>query len=190
MCNTLVVFVVDASDSMGSGERLAAAKGAALALLETAYQKRDRVALVAFEGESAEVLLPPTTSTDLAREHLRQLPTGGATPFADGLLKAWQLVRTARLKDPEVEPVLVILSDGEANIPLAPGQSVLPELLDLAGKIRQDRIGAVAIDSTKGSRRSPEMLRLAEALGADYHRIDRLKAKNVVEVVRSIGGEV
>jgi magnesium chelatase subunit D len=78
----LVLFVVDASGSMAARQRMAAAKGAVLALLLQAYQRRDRVGLIAVRGEGASLLLPPTASVELAELRLRALPTGGRTPLA------------------------------------------------------------------------------------------------------------
>ena len=131
---TLIVFLVDASDSMGQGTfaRMKAAKGAVLAILAKARLQRHRVAMVAFRDRSAQVVLPPTTSLDLAKQRLQSLPTGGATPFGHGLMTAWQLVQTERRKDAAIDPLLVILSDGEANIPYddsSPYPAVNAELL-------------------------------------------------------------
>jgi len=185
----LVLFVVDASDSVGSTPRMAVAKGAVLDLLTGAYQKRHRVGLVAFRGAEAEVLLPPSASVALANECLHDLPTGGETPFADGLFRAWQLVRTARIKEPDVEPLLVILSDGEANVPREPGADVSAELHALARRIRDDHIRCVAIDTEAAILRSNKMSRLAESLGATYHHIDELHVRELVETVRAAESE-
>ena len=182
--NSLVIFVVDSSDSMGAAERMAAAKGAALALCRTAYQKRDRVALVCFRNERAETLLEPTNSVALVRERLKRLPTGGATPFADGLLKAWQIVRNERAKDPAMSPVMVIISDGEANVPLESGRTALEELLSLAQAIRLDRIHFVVIDTRGNELKSDNMKRLADSLNAQYHHIDILKTGNLVNAIK------
>ncbi|MBN1931857.1 MAG: VWA domain-containing protein [Desulfobacterales bacterium] len=192
LCHSLIIFVVDASDSMGAGTfaRMTASKGAVLALLKGAYQNRDRVGLVAFRDEYADVLLQPTTSLTLAKDRLRMLPTGGATPFADGLLKAWQLVKVERTKDPEIKPLLVVISDGEANVPLEStrilsARKVLEEVCTLAQHIRQDKILSVVIDTKPRSERSDSMTRVAESLGASYHHIDRLKAANVVDAIQA-----
>ena len=183
----LIVFVVDASDSMGAGPRMAAAKGAIIALLASAYQRRNRVALIVFRDECAETLLQPTTSVAIARERLRRLPTGGTTPFADGLLMAWQLVKAERAKDPSIEPLLVVLSDGEANVPLGIGADAMKELHALARRVRQDNVHAVAIDTESPLARSDKMRLFAESLGAAYHHVDGLKARHVVDAVRSAG---
>lgn len=183
---TVIIFVVDASDSMGTETRMGVAKGAVLALLTRAYQRRDRVGVVTFREEKAEVLLRPTTSVNLARESLCRLPTGGATPFADGLWKAWQLLRMERVKEPGIEPVLVVISDGEANVPLEPGREPRAELHALARAIRDERIRAVAIDTTSPFARTQEMIELARSLGARYHRAQRLQASTVVAAVQAV----
>jgi len=179
----LVIFVVDSSDSMGARERMSAAKGAILALLKTAYQKRDRVALVCFRKEQAEIVLEPTTSVALARERLKRLPTGGATPFADGLLKAWQIVKNERVKDPSIKPVMVIISDGEANVPIESGRTALEELLTLASAMKKDPIHFVVIDTKQAELKSDNMRRLADSLNAQYYLIDHLKAGSLVHAV-------
>ncbi len=187
-CRSLIVFVVDASDSMGQGTmaRMTAAKGAVLAFLAKAHRQRHRIAMVAFMKKSAEVVLHPTTSLEMARNRLQSLPTGGATPFADGLMKAWRLVKNERLKDPHIRPLLVVISDGEANVPYDAGNNltrVMPELEQIARRIAQDHIHAVVIDTKPQKERSGDMDRIARALGGSCHHIDRLKANNVVAFV-------
>ena len=182
----LIVFVVDASDSMGQGPfaRMKAAKGAVLAILAKARLGRHRVAMVTFRDESAEVLLQPTSSLALARQRLTSLSTGGATPFADGLMKAWKLVTSERLKDPEIDPMLVLISDGEANVPYDPRgklKDVADELAVISQRMRKDRIRAVVIDTKPSWEKSGAMLRIAEFLGGAYHHISRIRARHVVE---------
>ena len=183
VCNRLVVFVLDSSDSMGIEERMASAKGAVLSLLTHSYQKRDRVSLVSFRDEHAVVLLEPTNSVSLARERLKRLPTGGATPFADGLLKAWQLIRNERIRDPAIEPLLIVISDGEANIPLEPGRGVLGELLDIAGRIRRKGIPSLSIDTRRGGRGDGNMRRIATSLGGLYRHAFHPTAGSVLDMV-------
>ena len=187
--SALIIFVVDASDSVGSTPRMAVAKGAVLDLLTAAYQKRQRVGLIAFRADEAEVLVPPTSSGTLANECLQELATGGETPLADALFKAWQLVKTARLKDPDVEPLLVLLSDGDANVPREPGADVAAELHALARTIRDDHIHCVAIDTEAAIVQSEKMLRLADSLAATYHHVDQLRVKDVLETVRAATSE-
>ncbi len=188
-CENLIVFVVDASDSMGTGAeaRMKAAKGAVLAILRKAYQNRSKVAMVAFGGEEARVVLPPTSSVDIARRRLEHLPTGGATPFADGMSRAWELVRAERFKNPGVHPILAIVSDGEANVPISAGASPIEELGVLAEKIGRDGIAAVFIDAASVTGRRSEMREIALRMGASYLTMRDLSAPQLLKAVRGIG---
>jgi magnesium chelatase subunit D len=182
----LIVFVIDASESMGEGTlvRMKAAKGAILGLLTAAYQNRDQVALVAFREHQAQVLLRPTSSALLAQRQLRKLPIGGATPFADGLWQAWQMIRCERQKQPTLQPLLVIVSDGEANVPMLSGGEVFPELYDIARQIRKDRISAVVIDSCAGVGNA-RLQQLAREINGSYRQIRDLQAGELIEAVRA-----
>ncbi|GHE12036.1 putative cobaltochelatase [Klenkia taihuensis] len=111
----LVLFVLDASGSMGSRSRVAAVKGAVLSLLTDAYQRRDKVGLVTFRGAGAEVALPPTWSVEAAAARLTDLPTGGRSPVAAGLLRAHEVLRVERVRDPRRRPLLVVVTDGRAT---------------------------------------------------------------------------
>jgi Mg-chelatase subunit ChlD len=189
-CEHLIVLLVDASDSMGQGTeaRMKAAKGAVLGLLRRAYENRSEVAMIAFGGEEARVVLPPTRSITLAKHNLERLPSGGATPFANGLFKAWQIIRCQRLKNSGVRPVLVIISDGEANVPLMEGSPAIPELFALAGQVRTDGIVSVLIDVVSEAGQRLAMRRLAAQLAASYLKVDDLKPKHILEAVRKAGG--
>lgn len=182
----LIVFVVDASDSMGEGtlERMKAAKGAILAWLLSAYQQRDQVALVAFRDRKADILLYPTTSVLSVRRSLRQLKIGGATPLADGLEKGRQVIRTARQKHPQLRPLLVIVSDGEANVPLTSGADVVRELTDLGRSISNEHIRSLVVDSGANGRGRSVMQGLAAALGGHYQRVDDLHAGRLLALIR------
>lgn len=181
--NRLVVFLVDASDSMDSSSQLAAAKGAVLSLLAAAYVRRDRVGLVAFRDEKARVLLPPTSSVHLAREKLKRLEAGGATPLAAGLLEAWKLVRSEKLKEPGRKTVLVLLSDGESNVPLTPGADRAAEIEAIAGLIRKERVRTIFVDTNPPDKSADAPKKLAAALSADYRRISRVGAGELVDIV-------
>lgn len=187
----LIVLLIDASESMGEGglTRMKAAKGAVLGLLTAAYQNRDQVALVTFRGEQAQVLLRPTSSVLLAQQQLRKLAIGGATPFADGLWQAWQLIRTERQKQPSLQPLLVVVSDGEANLPLVRGAEVYAELQGIARQIASEQIGALVIDSHAGLGNLQLQL-LAQSLGGNYQQIRDLHAGRLLEVIQQAENDV
>ncbi len=163
-----------------------AAKGAVLAILAKARRKRHRVGMVAFRDKTAQVILQPTSSLTLARERLKSLPTGGATPFADGLMKAWQIVIAQRLKDPEISPLLVVISDGEANVPYDQDQyslDVMAELHLISQRIGQDNIHSIVIDTRPLSDSSDDMRMITKSLGGAYHHIASLKAGHLVDAI-------
>lgn len=178
--------MVDASESMAAQDRLRAAKGAALGLLRHAYLRRDRVAVVVFEGEGARVVLAPTSSVDRARAGLRRVPVGGATPLAAGLWAAWRLVRGARLREPGLLATLVILTDGRANVPFAPGADVRAEVGLLATRIRADGISSVVVDAGAWGPTRPELSELSARLGCGCLRVGATGAGAIVAAVRAV----
>lgn len=125
-----LLFVVDASGSMAAARRMEAVKGTILALLADAYQKRDTVGLITFRGAEAQVVLAPTQRTEHAEEALKALPTGGRTPLAHALLLAEELVRFG----PE-NPLLILVSDGKANVPLPGGGDPVRQSLTIAHRL-------------------------------------------------------
>ncbi|GAA5195440.1 hypothetical protein GCM10023322_62130 [Rugosimonospora acidiphila] len=162
----LVLFVVDASGSMAARQRMRAVKGAVLSLLRDAYQRRDKVGLVTFRGEAAEVALPPTGSHDIGAARLRELPTGGRTPLAAGLTTAARVLASARRRDPHRRPLLILVTDGRATAGPDP-VSVTPALSGTA---------CVVVDCESGPVRLGLAARLAGALSARYLRLDQLSA--------------
>lgn len=182
--NSLIIFLVDSSESMSTKARMKSAKGAIITLLSCAYQKRYQIALVTFGYQGVKVLLNPTRSIALAREKLRKLPCGGATPFSPGLLKTLEMIKIEKIKDPFVEPVLVIISDGGANVPLRDGRSVKKEMFSLAEQIQQNKVSSLVIDTSTGNK-SEEMLILSKHLRASYHHIKKLKSSNLIENVNN-----
>jgi magnesium chelatase subunit D len=181
---SLVLFVVDASGSMGAQRRMVAVKGAAMSLLLDAYQRRDRVGMISFRGTSASLMLPPTNSVDLAQVHLAEMPTGGRTPLSAGLFKALEIIETERIKDRDVLPLLVLLSDGRGNVALGP-DSPLDEAYAAAGIIGDDKIPSVVVDTESGFIRLGMVQPVAEAMGAQYLKLEDLRADNLAEAVRS-----
>jgi magnesium chelatase subunit D len=178
----LLIFLVDASGSMGATDRIEAAKGAVLGLLTDAYQRRDRVALISMRGERAEVVLQPTASGEIARTRLVDLPIGGTTPLADGLSVALQMA-TAPGNDPGRVPLLVIITDGRAthadngHDPLAAAQRV-------ASDIARRAIDAIVIDAETGTPRLGLAADLARTMGAAHVHLDDLGATRIEDVVR------
>jgi magnesium chelatase subunit D len=172
----LTVFVVDASGSMAAQRRMALAKGAVMSLLLRAYQTRDEVALIAFRGTTAEVLLPPATSVQLASVRLRVLPTGGRTPLALALRRAGTLVQQrAAIAQRTATPTLVIVSDGRANVALAGGDPNADALAE-ARLLRAAGVGAIVVDTEDGPIRLGRAWLLATELGAAYVRLADLSA--------------
>jgi magnesium chelatase subunit D len=181
-----LLFVVDASGSMGARGRMVASKGAIMSLLKDAYQKRDRVAMVSFRKQEAVVNLPPTSSVYRAGELLKELPVGGKTPLAAGLRKGQGVLRNVLLKDPTCRPILIVITDGKANESNGRGDPFW-EALNAARAFASDtRIKSIVVDvEEEGGFRYDFSARLAEVLRADYFRIKDLKADILLEIVRS-----
>jgi magnesium chelatase subunit D len=180
----LVLFVVDASGSMAARQRMSAVKGAVLSLLLDAYQRRDKVGLVTFRGSGAEVALPPTSSVDAAAARLESLPTGGRTPLAAGLLKAHDVLRVERLRDPARRALVVVVTDGRAT-----GG---PEPVALAGRAARlfaaEGIASVVVDCETGPVRLGLAGRLAGELGGTAVTLDELRADSIAGLVREVQG--
>jgi magnesium chelatase subunit D len=162
----LVLFVVDASGSMAARQRMRAVKGAVLSLLRDAYQRRDKVGLVTFRGDTAQLTLPPTTSHEIGAARLRELPTGGRTPLAAGLHTASRVLAAERRRDPYRRALLIVVTDGRATSGPDP-VSVAPALSGVA---------AVVVDCESGPVRLRLAGRLAAALDAQYLRLEQLSA--------------
>ncbi|EKX61033.1 putative cobaltochelatase [Streptomyces ipomoeae] len=180
----LVLFVVDASGSMAARQRMSAVKGAVLSLLLDAYQRRDKVGLVTFRGSAADVALPPTSSVDAAAARLESLPTGGRTPLAAGLLKAHDVLRVERLRDPARRALVVVVTDGRAT-----GG---PEPVALAGRAARlfaaEGVASVVVDCESGPVRLGLAGRLAGELGGTAVTLDELRADSIAGLVRDVQG--
>ena len=156
----LIVFVVDASASMDAEQRMAATKGAILSLLQDAYVRRDRVAVVIFKNRTAEVVMRPTSSVSLARRRLEKLSVGGTTPLTHGLMAGYKVVKTELLRDPTIRPLLVLISDGRGNISMFK-EEPLVEAQKVAGMIEAEEIDALVIDSARDYSHLPSVQHLA-----------------------------
>jgi magnesium chelatase subunit D len=180
----LVLFVVDASGSMAARQRMGAVKGAVLSLLLDAYQRRDKVGLVTFRGAAAEVALPPTSSVDAAAARLESLPTGGRTPLAAGLLKAHEVLRVERLRDPGRRALVVLVTDGRATGGTEP--------VALAGRAARlfaaEGVASVVVDCESGPVRLGLAGQLAGELGGTAVTLDELRADSIAGLVRDVQG--
>ncbi|HEX6547866.1 MAG TPA: magnesium chelatase subunit D family protein [Candidatus Dormibacteraeota bacterium] len=156
----LIVFVVDASASMDAEQRMAATKGAILSLLQDAYVRRDRVAVVIFKNRSAEVVLRPTSSVQLAQRRLERLSVGGTTPLTHGLMAGYKVIKTELLRDPTVRPLMVLISDGRGNISMFKEEPLI-EAQKLAALIQSEKIDALVIDSARDFSHLPSVQHLA-----------------------------
>src|SRR6266542_5776696 len=156
----LIVFVVDASASIDAEQRMAATKGATLSLLQDAYVRRERVAVVVFKKRTAEVVMRPTSSVSLARRRLERLSVGGTTPLTHGLMAGYKVVKTELLRDPTIRPLLVLISDGRGNISMFK-EEPLVEAQKVAALIDAEEIDALVIDSARDYSHLPSVQHLA-----------------------------
>ena len=180
------LFAVDASGSMGARERMRAVKGAIFYMLQEAYQKRDRVGMIAFRRQKAEVLLPITRSVDLAQKCLAELPTGGKTPLADGLSVALQTLSMLNKHDSELEPILVLVTDGRANATEENGGDPVHSALKMAERIGKAKITSVVIDTESDFIKLGFAKRIAAAMGANYYTLQRLTKDSIIRIVRNL----
>jgi magnesium chelatase subunit D len=177
-----IVFCVDASGSMGAANRMEAAKAAVFELLVDAYQRRDRVGLVAFRGESAEVILQPTASVEMAQLKLRTLPTGGATPIAHGILRSIEVLAGETRRDESVVPWLVLLTDGKANVGVSGGLGS-EDARVAATRLKDTGIHTLVID-TSGVGPGASARELALAAGGEYVRLRETSGVQLAGAVR------
>jgi magnesium chelatase subunit D len=184
----LFLFAVDASGSMAL-HRMRQAKGAVHALLQQAYVHRDRVALLAFRGTDAALLLPPSQSVELARRALDLLPTGGGTPIASALLQSIEVAKQARGRG-IFQTVLVLLTDGRANVGLRPlsrpGQNatrpdIQAELQHLGRQVALSGIQAIVVDTQRSYLSRGEARTLAEWLDGTYIYLPNANGTQIAE---------
>ena len=206
----LILFCVDASGSMNAAARMRTTKAAVLGLLTEAYQKRDRVGVIAFGGVGARELLPPTASVEVARQRLEDLPTGGKTPLAAGMVMVSRVLARELAADPKLNPLVIFLTDGRPNVPLAAweghpwqrdkagdkgggwgdgwgdGGYADREVLNLARRMSTDgRPNYVVVDTDTHNVHEINLCRpMADYLGARCVSLGRLTTEGVLELVK------
>ena len=182
----LVIFAVDASGSAAVA-RLSEAKGAVELMLADAYARRDHVALIAFRGESAELILPPTRSLVQTKRRLAGLPGGGGTPLASGLKAAAELAQRVRAQG--LSPSIAVLTDGRANVPL-PGKTGRAAANDdaqaMARHVRSLNIPSAMIDTSVRPHR--DLRTLCDVMNAKYIPLPRADAKGLSRAIETALG--
>jgi len=184
--SAVVLFVVDASGSMGAMKRMESAKGAVLSLLMDSYQKRDKIGMVAFRGNDAELILSPCSRVDLACNCLKELATGGKTPLSSGLSRGLQLLEGEIRKDEEAKPMMVLVSDGRANVGM--GGMIREELVEISEKSKELGIHTVVIDTEVVESSFMDMRlgycrEIAEMSGGKYYPISSLNPEALYGIV-------
>ncbi len=180
----LILFVVDASWSMAAAERMAATKGAVLSLLVDAYQRRDRVGLVTFRGQDARLVLPFTASVERARTLLQDIPVGGKTPLAHGLLLAYKQFVHALRKEPEAMPLMILLTDGAGNVGMTGELSPHEEALRIAELIHQRGVRSIVINMEPPAFDRGLAQALANALDGPCYTLPQLKTEALIQTVQ------
>lgn len=179
----LVLFLVDASWSMAVAERMNATKGAILSLLTDAYQRRDRVGLIVFQKDRATLVLPPTNSIQLAQRALVDIPVGGKTPLSAGLLMAVDVLHHEKYLHPDVEPLLIVLTDGAGNVSIGP----LPpndEAYHFAEIIAADKVKCLVINMEHAAFDQGLAQKLADHLESPCFALNEIKAESLYHTVR------
>ena len=174
----LFIFAIDASGSMALN-RINQAKGTVCRLLQRSYINRDNIAIVAFKGTDAEVVLPPSRSILRARRVLDDLTIGGGTPLTAGLARALEVAERAANQEPE-EVVLLLFTDGGANVPLqlngfndrrSRRKQIESEVSQLGSKLRSARVQTIVVETHNGFASNGETQSLAGLLGAQHLRL-------------------
>ncbi|MFX1386742.1 MAG: magnesium chelatase subunit D family protein [Promethearchaeota archaeon] len=180
----LFIFCVDASGSMGVSERMRAVKGVIFSILQSNYVYRDKVSLVVFRKENAEVILPPTRSTDLAYKLLKEIPTGGTTPLIKGLLQALDIALEEKRKKTGYIPLIILISDARGNVFY---KDAINDILKTGEQISKNQIDMIIIDTEGSNVRLEINKKLSESSNAKYYHIDFINKENMNEILKTEG---
>ncbi|MFW5692067.1 MAG: vWA domain-containing protein [Chloroflexota bacterium] len=180
----LILFAVDASWSMAVSERMQATKGAIMSLLTDAYQRRDRVGLVVFNKDRANLVLQPTNSVMLAKNALVDVQVGGKTPLSAGLLLSYEVIRREKTLHPDILPLIILLTDGAGNVSISDQLAPQEEAHRIARMIREENIRTVTINMEHVAFDQGLAAKLADKLGGPCYTLAQLRAETLVETVR------
>ena len=179
----LVVFAVDASWSMAAAERMEATKGAIMSLLVDAYQKRDRVAMISFQKDRAHLVLPPTSSVEMAKKALQEIPVGGKTPLSAGLLLSLQVIEREKSQNADIAPLMILLTDGAGNVSVT-GTPPREEALMIANLFSEKQFRTVVINTEHVSLDRGLAQELADALSGPCYTLAEIRADSLLDTVR------
>lgn len=178
--SNLVLLCVDASGSMAARKRMQQVKTAVMSLLVDAYQRRDKVGMITFRGDRAELALPPTGSVEVAAKRLEELPAGGRTPLAEGLLEAADVLRREQLRDARRRPLLVVVTDGRATS----GGDALTRAHEVATYLGTSGVASLVIDCETGQFRLGLGQQLATLMRAEHVALGDVDATAITEAIR------
>ena len=181
-----ILFLVDASGSLGVRKRMAAVKGAVLSMLRDSYVKRDRIGMMAFRRDSAELVLPPTRSVEYSYRKLEEMPTGGKTPLAEALVTVNEYMTSYSRSHTGEMCYIVVITDGRANVPLNESTDANAEVLKLAEDMAIPQVKWIVIDASAGFIKFDNAEKLARALEGTYFRLEELNADRLAESVRAV----
>ena len=176
----LIIFCVDASGSIGANGRMEVVKGTIFSILQSNYIHRDKVSLIVFRKDKAELILPPTRSTDLAYKLLKEIPTGGTTPLVAGLIKAIDVALEENRKETGYIPLIILLTDARGNVYY---KDAINDVLKTGEQISKHNIGSIIIDVEDSNVKLGICKRLAKSANAAYYHIDNLNNENLSEVL-------
>ena len=176
-----ILFLLDASGSMGANRRMVLTKGIILSIVNDAYYKRDRVALMAFRASQTDLLLPFTRSPQVAKYHLRSLAVGGKTPLGLGLKEAGGLLRAESLKNAQIKPLLIVVSDGKGNVALE-YEDPYDEAMHYAERVKSSSIESMFIDTEEDPCSFGYGRQVARAMGAHYLLAEDIVRRGMIEL--------
>jgi len=181
------LFVVDASGSMGAKQRMIETKGAIMSLLLDAYQKRDRVGMIAFRGDMAECILPPTSSVELAGKLLKDIPVGGRTPLSHAIATTYRILQSSFIKDKTIQPIVVFVTDGKANVSYQGGKAYSESIKFARSLYEKMPVKYVVIDTEPDHIIQLGLAKsLAASLNAEYYKPEELRSDNIAEITKGV----